>query len=319
MENKSSLTSSCPVCLSTGKFSFKARDLFYDRHELYTYFSCSHCGIIYQCPMPSTSQIPTFYPESYPPHSKIQGFPHLRKSWLVVLKHRFRYSHLLMPWMYRLVAPFIALTVHFPFVSFVSDGKGLDVGCGNGEFITTMNSLGWDFTGVDISSTAVKCCRESGLKVYHGNLQDVGFKDKSFDVVTARHLIEHVRDPEGLVREVARILKSGGSFLIQTPNTHALARSLFGINWYLYDVPRHLVLFNPNNLTTLASRYGFWPIYIKTFTKSRAILRSWDYMLARKSKSSENIKMKRWLSRPFVWISMLLHRGDEIFAIYKKS
>ncbi len=311
-------TSTCPVCHSAGRFLFKSKDLCYAGYDLYTYCSCSRCGVIYQYPMPTLADIVNFYPADYSPHSKFHGSPSLRKSQRAVLRYKYGYKQFNEPWIFYLMESLNIFSRPHPFFSFIPDGKGLDIGCGNGEYIATMNSLGWDFTGIDINAATVKNCRDSGLKVFHGELQDVGFNNESFNAVTARHVIEHVKNPDILVREVARILKPGGNFLVQTPNTKALARSFFGRNWFPYDIPRHLVLFNYENLSLLTNPYGLVPICHKTFTKPRIVLRSWDYMRGPRSKPSEADKGKRWLSRPFAWFTMLIGKGDEIFAIYRK-
>src|SRR5439155_7421146 len=44
------------------------------------------------------------------------------------------------------------------------------------------------------------------------------FADRSFDLVTANMVVEHLGDPEQQFREVARVLRPGGSFLLHTPN-----------------------------------------------------------------------------------------------------
>lgn len=316
MEND--LLSACPICQAAGEIFFKSKDLYRGGQTLYTYHRCSHCGAIYQYPMPALDEITGFYPASYSPHSKFHGSPRLHRSQRALLRHKYGYIHLQAPWILYFLTSLNFFSPPRPFLPFTPNGKGLDIGCGNGEYIATMNSLGWDFIGTDINAATVKNCRDLGLEVYHGELQDIGFGNESFDAVTARHVIEHVRNPDTLVKEVARILKRGGSFLVQTPNTRSLARFFFGTKWFPYEIPRHLVLFNYENLSMLANRYGFVPIYHKTFTNPRIVLRSWDYMKDSRSRPSENNKGKRWLSRPFAWVTMLIDKGDEIFAIYRK-
>lgn len=52
------------------------------------------------------------------------------------------------------------------------------------------------------------------------------FKDRSFDLVTANMLLEHVREPARLVREAYRVLKPGGRFLVHTPNVWGYGTAL---------------------------------------------------------------------------------------------
>ena len=131
-------------------------------------------------------------------------------------------------------------------------------------------------------------------------------------------MIEHVPDPKGLVTEMARILKKGGRLVIQTPNSRALGRKLFGSKWYANDVPRHLILFCPSNLTTLAQRVGLRPAALKTSATPKILLNSWDYLIGKRKQPSRSNKFLRLLVQPYVVMATLLHRGDEIFAIYRK-
>ena len=45
-------------------------------------------------------------------------------------------------------------------------GRLLDVGCGNGSYLSLMRTLGWDVAGVDVDPQAVAVCRARGLSVF---------------------------------------------------------------------------------------------------------------------------------------------------------
>jgi 2-polyprenyl-3-methyl-5-hydroxy-6-metoxy-1,4-benzoquinol methylase len=141
------------------------------------------------------------------------------------LKYHYGYTHLAAPPMlYRLGFRVLAAIKYKDELPYVVDGRALDIGCGNGRFIRSMNSLGWRCEGVEFSETAVAVCRQAGLKVFHGELEKAGFDNGSFDLVTARHLVEHVADPAMLVTEIARILKPGGRPYSKHPTTNLLAK-----------------------------------------------------------------------------------------------
>jgi SAM-dependent methyltransferase len=171
---------------------------------------------------------------------------------------------------------------------------------------------------VEINPIAVEACRKAGLKVFHGDLQAAAFDDEIFDLVSARHLIEHIPDPGNFVGEVARILKKGGRLVLITPNSQALGRRWFSTYWFADEVPRHLVLFCPANLRMLIERHGLRPITEKTLTTPKIILNSWDYLIGNKGKPSKKRKVRRVLARLYVMLAAVIHRGDVIFAIYEK-
>ena len=310
--------SRCPLCNSPGKFSFQGRDLLYNKAETYRYTQCNHCRAVYQDPMPTPAEISGFYPDDYRVYRKIRRLKRHRYAELAVLRHKYNYTHLNVPWLFRLLAPVLAGFMHRDNVRFVPNGKALDIGCGNGKFIHMMNSLGWQSEGVEFSPLAVDVCREAGLKVFQGDVQAAAFEDNTFDLVSARHVIEHVPNPENFVREIARILKKGGQLLIQTPNSEALGRQWFGTYWYANDVPRHLVLFCPANLRMLTERHGLRLVAEKTFTIPKNILNSWDYLTRNRGKPSKQRRLFRIFARLYVVLATVTCRGDEVFAIYEK-
>jgi 2-polyprenyl-3-methyl-5-hydroxy-6-metoxy-1,4-benzoquinol methylase len=133
----------------------------------------------------------------------------------------------------------------------------LDVGCGNGRFLMTAQTLGWEAWGIDPDREAVAAARAVGLRVEHGGFPKTGMPDQSFDAVTMSHVIEHLHDPVGALREVRRLLKPGGTVWIATPNLDSLGSRFYGRNWRGLEPPRHLVLFTAGSLRLACSRLGF--------------------------------------------------------------
>jgi SAM-dependent methyltransferase len=147
------------------------------------------------------------------------------------------------------------------FLMFVGDlkpGKLLDVGCGNGTRLAQLESLGWNVYGQDLDSQAVRYAQETfGLKVHLGRLEDIRFPEQFFDCITLNHVIEHVHDPIGLLKECRRILRTGGLMVLVTPNSKSFAHTHYGRFWFGLDPPRHLHLFSPKTLSEAAARAGF--------------------------------------------------------------
>jgi 2-polyprenyl-3-methyl-5-hydroxy-6-metoxy-1,4-benzoquinol methylase len=135
-------------------------------------------------------------------------------------------------------------------------GKLLDVGCGNGEFIDRMRSLGWSVSGVDPDPKAVSHARSRGLEVFNGMVSDIPANNQ-FDVITLNHVIEHAIDPVALLRDCRnRLRPDTGRLIVATPNLSSLGHWWFKGCWRGLEVPRHLVLFSMASLRECARQAG---------------------------------------------------------------
>ena len=124
-------------------------------------------------------------------------------------------------------------------------GRLLDVGCGQGFESARFLAEGRTVFGVDYSAEAVAAARqrweEEGLSVAQMNALDLGCTGGAFDWACSSHLIEHFDDPEGHVRELARVLADDGTAFFLTPNAPAD-----------FENPFHIHLFEPPELRCTA-------------------------------------------------------------------
>jgi SAM-dependent methyltransferase len=60
--------------------------------------------------------------------------------------------------------------------------------------------------------------RAQGMPVVTGRGEQLPFAGESFDLIVCIWVLEHLRDPEGVLREVRRVLRPGGHFVFLTPN-----------------------------------------------------------------------------------------------------
>lgn len=97
----------------------------------------------------------------------------------------------------------------------------LDVGCGDGaRYGAQLHDCGLHVHGVDISSVAVEEARKRGIDARVSRLEGaLPYPDASFDSVICLEVLEHLVDPETVVREIRRVLKPGGRALLSVPNT----------------------------------------------------------------------------------------------------
>jgi 2-polyprenyl-6-hydroxyphenyl methylase/3-demethylubiquinone-9 3-methyltransferase len=100
----------------------------------------------------------------------------------------------------------------------------LDVGCGGGFLTESFARDGYDVAGIDPSANSIAAAVEhataNGLAIEYrvASGECLPFASSSFDIVSCCDVLEHVQDPNQVIREIARALKPGGVFLYDTVN-----------------------------------------------------------------------------------------------------
>lgn len=97
-----------------------------------------------------------------------------------------------------------------------SDAVLVDVACGGGLFVPHALRLGYRHVGVDLNRSGLQVTRERGGRVVQGDATALPFRTASADVVVAGEVLEHVPDVAGVVAEVCRVLRPGGTVVIDT-------------------------------------------------------------------------------------------------------
>ena len=127
-------------------------------------------------------------------------------------------------------------------------GRVLEIGCGLGHLLNWMVDQ-YDIYGTDINPWALF---EASKNVPQGKFlllsaDELGaFPDEVFQIVIAKHVVEHLSDPESAITEISRVLAPGGLLLLATPNVDSIARSVKKNKWIGYQDPTHISLWSPD-------------------------------------------------------------------------
>ncbi len=102
-------------------------------------------------------------------------------------------------------------------------GRMLNVGAGEGDIDPTLASYATELESCDVNEDDVAHARalNEGVPNVRYSVQNgeaLGFDDASFDVVTCLEVIEHVSQPTALLREIARVLRPGGTAILTCPS-----------------------------------------------------------------------------------------------------
>lgn len=144
----------------------------------------------------------------------------------------------------------------------------IEFGCGEGFFLKQVASqTDWNARGIDFS--------EFGVKKWHPELLDIcEFGDsydhlnsyikqsQTFDICVLRNVLEHVIDPQKLLKDLKKLLSENGLLLITVPNDYSLLQMqalesnlVDHAFWFL--PPDHLYYFNTENLTHFVEAQGY--------------------------------------------------------------
>jgi 2-polyprenyl-3-methyl-5-hydroxy-6-metoxy-1,4-benzoquinol methylase len=144
------------------------------------------------------------------------------------------------------------------------NGRILDVGCSFGGFLKGAAEQGWKYPeGVEIAPQ-VAAYTSQFFPVQMKPFEETEYPDNCFDVIRLNNVIEHLSSPKAVVRSVQRKLRTGGLFVIKTPNFRSLSVSLCREKWQYIAGFDHIHLFCPKTITQLLTENGFKIVKIET-------------------------------------------------------
>lgn len=136
----------------------------------------------------------------------------------------------------------------------------LEIGTGQGALLHELRTRGMDVVGVEVNAERVAEARArfGDLPVRQTSGVALPFADAAFDAVLSFDVFEHIRDSDAHLREVSRVLRPGGWYLLQTPNKWS--NTIFEtIRWRSFTRWRgdHCALHSARELERRFQRHGF--------------------------------------------------------------
>lgn len=230
----------CPVCNCIGRIK-----LFEDTIESsewilegahYDYLYCKTCGFIQCDPIPPEKAVLTYYQEQYAYDWFARNiFFKKIQAW-----HRFR-----------------------KIMGHLNGGKRvLDFGCGHGLFVKEVAKRGFSSFGFDIGADKIR--QDANALITNKNRLDE-YTETGFDIITAWHVLEHMRDQEAILSDLYNRLNVGGKLVVAVPNTNSYAFKWLKQKWGWLQQPYvHINQYNSSNLGRLLANHGFTVCTIST-------------------------------------------------------
>jgi SAM-dependent methyltransferase len=118
--------------------------------------------------------------------------------------------------------------------------KALDVGCGEGRFCRMLGEAGVKTVGIDPTAQLLEMAkrRDASGDYRLGRAEQLDFADRSFDLVVSYITLVDIADFRAAIREMARVLKPGGSILIA--NLTGFTSACGDRGWVKKDDGEHL-------------------------------------------------------------------------------
>jgi SAM-dependent methyltransferase len=146
----------------------------------------------------------------------------------------------------------------------------LDLGTGNGAFAKELLAAGCDVVAVDVAEEALRRARARAPGLDARRVEEnapLPLGEDSVDVVWAGEVLEHVADVVGLLADVRRVLRWGGTLLVTTPYHGRLALALLGLRGGIEEhfdpYADHLRFFTARSLRGVLADAGFADVMVR--------------------------------------------------------
>lgn len=240
------LYDSCPGCGQKNITPVFLVEDFTVSHENFEIWECKSCTLRFTQNVPGADEISRYYQsENYISHSDTD------KGFINKLYHKVRGRTLKQK--RNLLEKMTGKKM----------GSLLDVGCGTGAFLHTMQQAGWKSSGLEPDDTA----RNKARELYNLNVESseklFSLTAESFDAITMWHVLEHVHDLHKYLNQLKKLLNQTGKIFIAVPNYTSYDETVYKQFWAAYDVPRHLYHFSPKAMEKLLAIHDMKIVAIK--------------------------------------------------------
>jgi len=217
----------------------------------FTYFECSKCGCLQIVDIPKNMK--KYYPLDYYSSEKEESKNFMKQ---ILKKERDKYA------LFKkgLIGKTIYKKYPNPLFDIIGrtkinyDSKILDVGCGTGNLLYSLNEIGFkSLVGVDLYINE-EIIGEN-VKILKKTIHELPDSQK-FDLIIFNHSFEHIPDQIETILKVRKVLSENGICLIRMPIKTDYIWNRYGVNWVQIDAPRHFFIHTLKSFELLVKKSG---------------------------------------------------------------
>jgi SAM-dependent methyltransferase len=223
---------SCKIC------NFKNHKILFKKDN-YLFMKCTNCSLVSIDPIPSMDDLIYYYDTKNEKNLNYDTNQYELKKFV-----DFSFRDLILDT-----------------ISISKNAEIIDIGCYCGLLLDAFKEKGYkNLNGIEMQDQAYKVARAKHNKIFKTTLEDFSKKKQfrgKFDLVIASGLIEHLRNPNNLVKVAANLLKDDGILVIQTPFADSFLAKILGRFWPPYSAPEHIHYFSRKSMGLLLGNNNF--------------------------------------------------------------
>lgn len=238
------LTHQCAVCSSTARPVFELRQ--------FQYYRCTECGTVSTFPVPSSKEISHYYEEKF------------RRGNYQIARQLADYDR---------TCAQIAQALADYYGAGLKDRSVMDIGCFTGSLLYELQQkYNCQVMGVELQKEAVEIAK-ARLRgnVLQMDVDSSEFPDKKYDIVTLTGVIEHVIQPNRLLKRASELLNDDGVIMIQTPNAESMVAQVLRRYWPPLAPIEHIHIHSKRAVCMSLEKLGFEEIVVRRHWKNLSI------------------------------------------------
>ncbi len=293
----------CPLC--------QKPSIFFRQINSYRYYQCRNCTTLFLDPAPSDTTLKNFYNTDFDYSAGQKNEVKIRDRAKIIYQNLKKLN---------------------------PKGKTLlDIGSGYGYFLEEMNKKGLITLGLEpsakLNNYAFNKFQIKSLNKSFGEYQS----NKKFDYITLIHVIEHVKNPSGIIQKAVSLLNRGGILFIETPNLNSHLFNFEQKNYPFLLAPDHLWVFSRFSLDQILKKVKNIAIRKTSFYSDPEHLMGILKIMLKRRRAANTKQLKKsvpkmtfkqqvkylffdkWLARFFVPVLNLNQKGSYLEAYLQKN